>query len=184
MEKKKYNIFTQKYSNMCRLDVPWNIRNELYKVEWLFQNIVGILVTLDDEALADDPERKWNGLSRAEGGLVFKNAVVAFQSNSATFKDAVMSLKKQNPAYNIIVAKTMNTLCAEYAVTEGSDTKERLLKAAIILLGGRMPVKEFIQEIKNTFFMGNSWGFFGNHFKDSMIIENLEDYYKIPDLKE
>ena len=183
MEKKKYNIFTQKYSDMCRFNVPKNIRDELYKVEWLFSNIVGILVTLDEEALADDPERQWGGLSRSEGGLVFKHAAVTFQNNSATFKDAVMPLKKQNPAYNIIVAKTMNALCKEYSITEGSDTKERLLKAAIVLLGSRMSIKEFMQEIKETFFAGNSWkGFF--HREDYVIIDDLEDYYKLPDLKE
>lgn len=167
MEKKKYNIFTQKYSNMCRFNVPKNIRDELYQVEWLFRNIVGILVTLDEEALIDDPERKWQGLSRAEGGLVFKHAAVVFESNSVTFKDTVIPLKKQNPVYNIIVANTIDALCKEYSLTEGSDTKEKLLKASTILLGNRMPIKEFMREIEETFFVGNSWrGFFGDHPED------------------
>lgn len=182
MEKKKVNIYSREYQEQCRFSVPSNVRDELYDIEWLFRNIVGTLITLDDKALADDPERKWNGLSRAEGGLIFKNAAVVFQHDSATFKDSEIPLKKQNPIYNIITAKIINQLCDEFSRVEGKSAKERLVKASLRLLNDKIPTSEFIKEVENKFFMGNSWdGFFGFR-PDRYVIGNIEDYYNIRDL--
>lgn len=155
------------YNRQSEFQVTMSVREEIKKERLLFASIVATLVTLDEHAINNDPKRRWEGLGRAEGGIIFKNAAVTFQSDGVRVKDTEIPLEEQNLIYPLLTARVINRVCDYYISTTTGTVEERLLKAACKCVDTRKHnLQSILMEIKNnkTGRYIDSWsGFFGTN---------------------
>lgn len=159
--------FNSTYDVRTRCRVPRILLRDFILEESTFQKIVCILVTLDPYALFNDPERNYDDLGFAEGGINFKDATVTFYGYCASPKDAELGFRQQRLLYPVLVAETINHLAAKYSSdTEGASIKEKILTAGWTLVNGRISYDEYLQEIEND---NNFCGWRGSFFRFSQL---------------
>lgn len=86
----------------------------------------------------NDPERSYNDLYRAEGGIVFKDAQVTFSINSVWPKESELKLRQQRLLYRVLVAEVIKELASEYSLTDGINIKDKIIKAGWKLVADRI----------------------------------------------
>lgn len=166
---RKTVVFSKVYLNSCIIKVPLRIRLELFQEYELFQRIIASIVTLDEDALKNDPERRFMDLGCCEGGVAFKNSGLYFNGDMIIFKSDYVPLKIQHEAYPLIMARTINTFCGEYDNVEGNTIQEKLYNAAEKLLYGKMSINQLKNELNSIerYTYLRMWrNFFDERFKE------------------
>ncbi|KGP77452.1 MULTISPECIES: hypothetical protein [Paenibacillus] len=115
--------------------------------EGAFQAATCILVTLHPYALFNDPERSYNDLYRAEGGIVFKDAQVTFSINSVRLKESELKLRQQRLLYPVLMAEVIKELASEYSLTDGINIKDKIIKAGWKLVADRITKEAYLKEM-------------------------------------
>jgi hypothetical protein len=148
--------FNNSYHERTSCRIARDILREFYMEESTFQSVICVLVTLHPYALYNDPNRSYQDIGRAEGGIMFKDAAVHFSTHSVGPKTTALELRKQRLLYPVLVAEAINILSLEYVRTDGANVKDKIMKAGWKLVDRRITEEMYKQEITNikTFFGG------------------------------
>jgi hypothetical protein len=169
-------IYSNKYKESCNLNVSLRIRLELYKEYNLFQNIVGILVTHDRNALLNDPNKNYINLAVEGGGVGFKNSALEIGKEKIYFKTSMLNIEKQNPIYPPLISNIINELSKEFDVSKGVTIRERLIKAGLKLSPYEDDFFSLVKNFKQPINF-RAWGkFYGNEIQKRLADNIITKY--------
>lgn len=141
--------FNASYHKRTSCRISDTVLRDFFTEENTFQTTICILVTLHPYALFNDPERSYEDLGRAEGGITFKNAVVTFSHLSVQLKDTELKLRQQRLLYPVLVAEAIKALAEEYMQINENNIKTRIIKAGRILIDSRITEEEYLNELNS-----------------------------------
>ncbi|MGC7931409.1 hypothetical protein ACP3VS_22720 [Lysinibacillus sp. VIII_CA] len=97
------------------------------------------MTTLHPYALFNDPRSEYSDLTRHEGGIIFKDAAITFNTNGVSLKG---DIRKQRLFYPIIVTNVIEEVITEYNQTHGDNVAERLVNFGFKLVNDRITLQE------------------------------------------
>lgn len=162
----KYNYLHnwKNHFDNTSIKVSTDVLYEIFKeCEDVFQKIVCILTTLHPYALFNDPTRRYYDLGRHEGGIIFKEAAIKFDTNRVSFKGSISGLNKQRLFYPIIVTNVIENIIIEYNQTHGDDVTKRLINVGLKLVNNKITLQEYTDELDRHIYFGGWRGLIRNY---------------------